>query len=223
MIAEVDNQILQWTTEVLGESIATLGPPAQAQKGRGVGVYLLDVTPEPREHLTRRPRLQAWLRYLITCWDESGPEAHRLLGALLESAMQHPEFEIVTEPPSAEVWKAFGVAPQPCLTLRTRTWKELEPRPVKLVRRAVFETVPGRPLQGVVLGPEAIPICDAVVELPGLHLWTRTGRHGEFEFPQVPVTGLGSLRVRARGREMTVDLGSEAVQSPLSINLEMKE
>lgn len=223
MIAEVDNQILQWTKEVLGESIATLGPPAQTQKGRGVGVYLLDVMPEPREHLARRPRLQASLKYLITCWDESTSEAHRLLGELLESAMQHPEFEIVAEPPGAELWEAFGVAPQPCLTLRTRTWKELESRPVKLVRKAVFETVPGRPLQGVVLGPEAIPICDAVVELPGLHLWTRTGRHGEFEFPQVPAIGLGNLRVRARGREMTVDLGSEAVPSPLSINFEMKE
>jgi len=223
VIAEVDNQILQWTTEVLEESIATLGPPAQVQKGRGVAVYLLDVTPEPREHLARRPRLQASLKYLITCWDESAQEAHRLLGALLESAMQHPEFEIVAEPPAAEVWQAFGVAPQPCLTLRTRTWKELEPRPVKLARKAVFEMVPARPLQGVVLGPEAIPICDAFVELPALRLETRTGRHGEFEFPQVPVTGLRSLRVRARGREMTVDLGGEAVQSPLSINFEMKE
>ncbi len=223
MIAEADQRIVEWTKEVLGEAIATMGPPVQGQKGRGVGVYLLDVMPEPREHVAARPRLQACLKYLITCWDESGAEAHRLLDKLLEAAMQHPDFEIVAESLSPTLWRAFGVAPQPCVMLRMRTWKELETKPVKLVRKVVMDTVPGRPLYGVVLGPEAIPICEAYVELPSLRLTTRTDRQGRFEFANVPAGGgIGNLQVRARGREMTVDL-HDAAPSDLTINFEIKE
>ncbi len=223
MIAEADNQIVQWTKDVLGEGIAALVPPAKEQKGRGVGIYLLEVMPEPRQHVAVRPRLQASLKYLITCWDDSAVEAHRVLGELLEAAMQHPQYEICAESPAPALWTAFGIAPQPCLTLKTRAWKELETKPVKLVRKVVMETALGRPLYGVVLGPEAVPLCDAQVELPALRLATRTGTHGEFEFANVPVSGgLGNLLVSARGREMTFDM-KDLTESPVSINFEMKE
>jgi len=224
VIPEADNQMLQWTKDVLGEAIASLNPPAKEQQGRGVGIYLLEVDAEPREHVAPRPRLQLGLKYLVTSWADSANEAHRILSQLFESAMQHPDFEIHAESPSTDLWQAFGVVPQPCLTLRTRAWKELEPKAVKLVRKVVLETVPGLPLQGVVLGPEAIPICDAVVELPALKLSTRTNQHGQFEFANVPVTkGPRNLLIRARGREMTFTIDDSSEQSALSINFEIKE
>lgn len=224
MITEADNQILEWTKAVLGEPIGILNPPASERQGRGVGIHLLEVTPETIERSATRPRLQLWLKYLITSWADSTAEAHHLLDQLFEAAMQHPEFEIQTELPGPAWWQAFGSVPQPSLALRTRAWKELAPKPVKLVRKSIVETVPGRPLEGVVIGPEDIPIADAAVELPALNLSTRTGPHGEFHFANVPVSsGLRTLRVRARGREMNVDLSKLSTSSTLSIHFQIEE
>jgi hypothetical protein len=224
VISEADKQILEWSERAVGESIAVLVAPASEKQGRGVGIYLLDVEPEPREHAAFRPRLQVWLKYLITCWADSMADSHLLLGLLLEAGMQNPDYELVAEPPSPALWQALGVAPQPSLTLRTRAWKELESKPVRMVRKVVLETVPWRPLQGVVFGPEQIPLCDADVELPALHLSTRTDRNGQFEFVNVPVSGgLRSLTVRARDQEMTVSVQDAAAASPIAIQFEMKE
>ena len=225
MIEEADSQILQWTKDVLGETIASLNPSAEQQRAsRGVGIRLLEILPEPRDRATARTRLQLGLKYLVTSWAESATEAHRILGQLFEAAMQHPEFEIQPESPSAAFWQAFGVAPQPCLMLRTRAWKELETKPAKMVRKVVLDTVLGSALRGVVVGPEGIPICDASVELPLLNLSTRTDRRGEFEFENVPSSKTPrNLLIRARGREMTISIDDQTSQSPLSINFEMKE
>lgn len=224
MITEADNQMLQWTKDVLGEGIASLNPPARDMKGRGVGIHLLEVVPEPTPRTAARPRLQLWLKYLITSWADSAGEAHHLLDQLFEAAMQHPDFEIQAEMPGSSCWQAFGVPPQPCLTLRTRAWKELTPKPVKLVFKTVLEKVLSGPLEGVVLGPQAIPIAEAVVELPALNLSTRTDPYGQFRFANVPLGGgLSNLRVQAKGREMTVDLSDSAAYTPLAIQFEMEE
>jgi hypothetical protein len=224
LIAETDDRMLKWTQEVLGEDIASLNPPARERQGRGVGIHLLEVVPEPTERATARPRLQVRLKYLITSWADSVGGAHGLLDRLLEAAMQHPDFEIQNDMLSCADWQAFGVPPQPCLTLRTRGWKELTPKPVKLVRKSVLQTVPGVPLLGVVFGPEAIPIADAFVELPALNLSTRTNPNGQFRFANVPASGgLHNLLVRAKGREMTVDLGDSAATEPLAIQFEIEE
>src|SRR5258708_26502395 len=54
VIPEADNQMLQWTKEVLGEAIASLNPPAKEQQGRGFGIYLLEVAAEPRANTSLR-------------------------------------------------------------------------------------------------------------------------------------------------------------------------
>ena len=225
MIAEADSQILQWTKEVLGESIAVLGPPANAQKGRGVGIHLLEVLPQPREHAAIRPRLQASLKYLVTSWATTQEEGHKLLGQLLEAAMLQSDYEVQAESLPSETWSAFGVYPQACLVLQARVWKELERKPAKLVRKLVLETVPGRPFRGVVVGPDEIPLSDADVEFLHLNLFTKTDPYGRFEFVNVPMqVGVRSLRVRARGQEMTIELKDEAdEQSPVSIHFDLKE
>lgn len=223
MIAEADSQILKWAKDVLGESIAVLGPPAREHKGRGVGIHLLEIAPQPREHAANRPRLQASLKYLVTSWADTQEEAHRILGQLLEAAMLQSEYEVHAEAIAPEVWSGFGLSPQACLVLRARIWKELEQKPKKLVRKMVLETVPGRPLQGVVLGPDDTPISDADVEFLRLNLSTKTDPYGRFEFANVPMQmGARGLRVRARGQEMTVDLSDADEQSPVSIHFELE-
>ena len=227
MITEADNQMLQWTKDVLGESIGSLTPPAKERQGRGVGIHLLDVVPEPRERGAPRPRLQLWLKYLMTCWADSAGEAHRMLGELFLAALQHPDLEVQSDVPSATMWQAFGVPPQPCLVVRSRVWQELPIKSVKLVRKTVIETVQVAPLHGVVIGMldklEA-PLSEAAVELPALGLSTRTDEEGHFHFPSVPLSiDLGGLLVRARGREMTQQLESFDRQLPLSVHFLMEE
>src|SRR5258708_19755745 len=100
VIPEADNQMLQWTKDVLGEAIASLNPPAKEQQGRGVGIYLLEVAAEPREHVAPRPRLQLGLKYLVTSWADSANDPHRILTQLFKSAIHHPAFDIPANPPT---------------------------------------------------------------------------------------------------------------------------
>jgi len=221
-ISNTDSATLQWAADVLGETIASLGLPAVKPEGRGVGIHLLEMTAEPITRGTQRQRLQLSLKYLIAAWGDAISAAHDLLGKLLFGAMQEPDFEIEPETPGIQFWQAHSLPPQPCFVIRRRVWLELAPKPVKLVRKSIVESVPVQSLQGVVYGPGGIPLCDAVVRLPALNRSTRTGRHGEFNFETVPPNNLGQLRVEAKGRELAIDLSAVAAPSPLAIHFEME-
>lgn len=225
LIQEADNRIREWAGSVVGEPIVTLGPPPKEPSGRGVYLYLSEIKVEPTQRGPRQSRLQVRLRYLITAWDEKPEEAHRLLGTLLEAAIDHPDFLLDWDTPAPEFWYALGVPPQPCLCLGYRAMKEVPRQPVKFVRKVVIETAPAGSLQGVILGPEDIPLSEALVEIPSLNLSSKTDHRGRFGFHAVPAGTLpGTMRIRTKGREVTVDLNRFRNDgSPFTVHVEMEE
>jgi hypothetical protein len=76
---------------------------------------------------------------------------------------------------------------------------------------------------GTVVGPDALPIAAAQVELPAFGRVTETDPAGQFRFPGVPADLIGQIiRVRARGVERTFRL-SAGDESPWILRMSFEE
>jgi hypothetical protein len=209
MIDQVDGRLRDWVKSVLKDVTVSLAAPDSTRKSKSIGVYLLEFIQPPAPRTTKRPPLQFSLRYLITASDQEDESAHHLLSELLLAAMDSNDFEVESEPVPIALWSAFGIAPRPSFVLRVPVRIE-RPQPVaKRVRMPiVLNKTSMMPLDGVVLGPNDIPLAEAEVELPALQLFTHTDFKGRFRFSAVPAPPPEMLvRVAAKGREVTVSTG----------------
>ena len=229
MIAQIDRRLEDWVASTLdlSEAEVSLAPPRATETGKGVGLYLMELLHEPPARGMRRPPLRIILRYLVTTWAEETEEAHQMLGDLVIAATESTEFEVEQEPLPVTIWTAFGVAPRPSFVLRAPLNHE---RPEKIAppvkQPLVIKQSPLRSLHGRVFGPRDIPVANARVELPTLQLSTNTDYEGRFHFSAVPVEPrVKLLRVRARGREFSVNTGEQAGRDdePLVLHLELEE
>jgi hypothetical protein len=219
VISEADQRVKAWAGQVLGDDKVVLGPPVEAG---GVRLHLLEIKPEPVSREVKRSRLNVSLKYLVTASFEPIEKAHQALGDLLIAAMQFSEFEVDREPPPASLWQAFGVPPQPSFSIRVQVSKDVPQPAAPVVRKAVFDTIPTRPLQGVVIGPEGTPIYGAFVEYPGSGASCETDHNGRFILSMAPANAK-NLLVRAKGREQKVDLGAGPWDSPVTIHLNLED
>ena len=200
MIDEVDHRLTDWIEDILGSTTVALSAPQVNAKGRGVGLYLMELAQASSPAGVRHPTSQISLRYLVTSWAEKVEEAHRVLGELLFEAIKSSDFEVELKPPPIEVWEAFGVVPQPSFILRT-SLQRLRPQkhaPV-VIKAPTLETVAITALGGRVLGPGGVPIAGAAVDIPDLRLSTRTDSKGSFLFSAVPAGRENEVRVSAKG------------------------
>lgn len=226
MIDEVDQRLKSWVGRVLGDAPVSLAVPDREGVDRGVGLYLLELGPAPPPRTARRPPLRVSLCYLITAGGDSPERAHHVLGQLVFSAMEEPDFEVDLAPVPVALWSALGVPPRPAFRLRVPLERE---RPVPTVPRVkmplVIRAVPSAALVGRVVGPGDFPIPDALVELPSMGLSARTDARGRFRFASVPAdTPLGRLEVRAKGAVLAVrteELPTE--EGALLVRLPLKE
>jgi hypothetical protein len=162
VIEETSTWLKKWVDDTVGDQLAILGPPQAGErrtKGRGVALYLLDITPAPPNGVRRR-RLEADVRYLITAWAAEPLDAHVLLSQLLFAALQNADLEVGVEPPPIDVWRGFGLPPQPAFLVRCRTWKDLTPRPVPRVTKRVFDVYVGvaRQMSAAVSAHDSRPV-----------------------------------------------------------------
>jgi hypothetical protein len=205
MADPVDRQITDWATSVHPGLTCTLEPPAAKNAGRGASLYLLDVLHTPT-HVTAKPSpLQLTLRYLVTTWAETPEDAHQLLADLAFSALASAEFQVEMEPLPAAMWAAFGVPPSPAFVVRAPLRQARTEAPSKLVRQKLqISTTTMVQFHGLVLGPDDIPIPGSRVDIPAMALSASADHRGKFLFSAVPSQGAKTLRVRAKGRELTI-------------------
>jgi hypothetical protein len=221
-IDDVDQRLQDWVGSVLAGASVTLSAPVDEATGPLVGLYLLDLHPSRLAEGPRRLPLQILLRYLVTTCAERLEEAHAMLGSLVFAAMEQPEFEVDLEPVPAELWTAFGVLPRPAFRLRIPLRLVRPQEDVRLVKTPL--EVRGAPIvsmDGVLMGPNEIPIANAQVKLPDCQLATRTDSKGRFSFAAVP--GGSTVRrflIRAFGRDFAVDVERRTGdQAPLIIHI----
>jgi hypothetical protein len=227
MIDHFDEQVKNWVLSVAEGAELWLGAPNGQRPGSGVGLYLLEVMKAAPPNTTKRPApLQLTLRYLITAWAEKPEDAHQQLVRLILAAMENAEYEVESEPPSTSVWTALGASPRPSFLLRVPFSYERAPLPTKLVRQPLqIQIAPTVCFNGVVLGPEGIPLSDCRVEIPALSLSTSTDYKGRFGFPLVPGEGTKKLLIKAKGRELSISTDANYPDSvaPMVINFSSLE
>ena len=186
MFDQVDRQVRNWVQTVLGKVQVSLDSPAvgnleagaDGHTESGVSIYLLECASAPPPRGTGRPPLQIMLRYLVTTWANEPEEAHRLLGELLFAALDTQDYDVELAPPTADLWAALGVKPQPAFMLGAKFKQERAEPPTRYVRQPlVVQATPIVSLHGVVVGPGEMPIAGARVEAVGLNLYERTDAH----------------------------------------------
>jgi hypothetical protein len=208
MIEQTDQRLREWAESIQDGVTVSFASPKVDQTGQGISLYLigLDFAPPPRG--VARVPLQFTLVYLVTVWGYEPEEAHRLLGELIFAAMDSTDFELDLKSPPTEVWMALGLPPQPSFFLRAITRRERPEPEIKYVRKPmVLRTTPLVALDGILLGPDDIPLAGARIDIPGMDVYTRTDRRGQFHFPSLPAEPrVKQLHIQAKGREMQVTI-----------------
>lgn len=206
MSDKLDNRLKCWIESVVNGVKVSLSPPEAETSGQGVGLYLLELMQSSAMSTMKPPPLQLTFRYLVTTWSEQPEDAHEILSQLFFAAMENKDFEVERNPPSFEVWRAFGVNPRPAFLLRAPLLQERPRNPAKLVREPVrVELISRVAFHGKIVGPADIPISHCLVEIPALGLSTSSDREGRFNFPGLPSVGKTHFLLKARGRELSVD------------------
>lgn len=207
MIDQIAQRLQVWVGQALPETTVTIEPPGPSRGGQGVSLYLFELVDDPPLRGSQRTPLQAAARFLVTTWAGTTEEALRLLGDLLFAAMEKIEFQVELTPLPAAAWGAFSLAPQPSFVLRVPLqWARPQP-PVKRVRHPLtVQPAPLVGLRGRVVGPDDIPLADAVVVVEGLDAIAHTDRGGNFYLGTLPASPANQrVRVRAKGKELIVD------------------
>ena len=203
--------IRDWVRSVDPSAGFTLDPPIEDRSGRGVSVYLLEVTPRPPSRGAERPPHQLWLRYLVTTWAEEPEVAQQLLLDLAFAAMDQTDLEVATEPVPAATWTALGAVARPSFVLRASARRD---RPETKAPPVLYpiRVDPGRILvaAGIVLDPREQGVADATIEVIGLDRTIRTDKRGRFRLTGVPGGRIPSrLRIRAKGTEVIVGVPAD--------------
>jgi hypothetical protein len=210
VIDRADQQVKHWLEEVAGKPPVWLAPGLKPPDGGAVGMYLAGFADSVAPRGARDTPPQVRLRYLVTTWDASPEDEHRVLGKLLFAALALGDWEVDLSPPAPVLWQALGLAPRPAFTLVVPLRSErVAPRAPLVTTEPRFRTVPASTLRGrlVVAG---MPLAAARVELPSLGSATETDEEGNFSFGLVPnEAGKHHLRVVARGdvQNFTVEAG----------------
>ncbi len=140
--------------------------------------------------------------------------------------MSHPIYEVELDPLTIQEWKAFGIAPRPCFALRMPMRMQPLRRAEPTVSAPIqLHTIPMVRLNGVVNGPQQIPLANARVALLNHNLSTLTDFKGRFSFAAVPATpATKQFRIQARGREAQMEVKlHEDITEPLIINFDALE
>lgn len=213
MIDQTDDTLITWLAGVCPKAEVSLSLPEGAPGAKPqVVCYLLNLASSPParsiDH-TRAAPLQFSARYLVMVQARDSHEEHRLLGDLVLAALDNPGVQVDLGGIASEWWIALRQVPRPAVILQVLLRQERPDPGLKLVREIVLREAPLVNLVGRVLGPEAIPVAGARLELPAMHLSTYSDQRGRFSFAAVPAKPLPKLlRIIARGHQIDVDPGA---------------
>lgn len=224
MIDQLDDQLSTWVTQTVGGIQPTLAAPSDGDGGLGINLYLLELVNEPLRQHTGRPHVQPALRYLVTVTAAEPKDAHRLLGALLHAALEHPDFEVELEPIPSHFWTAFHIVPRPAFVLRL-PWPREWPASTAPLVQAPPSLVSGglAPFYGQVRGPGATPLANARITVPNLDRHAVSDAQGRFTLAGLPTAPRPkTLQITARGHTTIVTVTEQgSPDAPVQLAVEI--
>jgi hypothetical protein len=199
----ITREILDWAGAVLPGSIVVTRPLGARERGVGVDVRLLALTPRPAPRIANPPNVLD-LDYLVTVSLGDANAEQNALAELVLAAVDRSDFEIVGTRSAADTCAALGIPVAAGFLLRTPLMRGRAAKTAPLVRFPLKVTSGDIcVVEGSVLGPNDVPVAGAVVTMPGLGREARTDTHGRFRFPAALRDPNGiKLNVRARGVEL---------------------
>ncbi len=186
MIDTIDQLLRKWVDSVAGDVAVSLSLEEKREADISINLCLMDILSMPMYGQGRRLPLQVRLRYLVSTAANDVEESHQLLGKLLFSALEKPEFEVDLESVHMTVWQAFGIAPRPAfyLSLPMRVERKDTAKLIRTPPELVYRKT--RDLHGILMGPGNIPVPNGRIELAGLGRSVNADEKGCFHFSSIP-------------------------------------
>jgi hypothetical protein len=170
---------------------------------------------------TERAPLLVRIDYLVTLHLAEPMAEHRAMGELVFAALARPDIELAGSDDVTAVRRRLALPASSGLVLSMRLPRERPEQQPQLVRvPLVLHADLVRPLEGVVVGPNDVPVMDAIVEVPALGISALTDPEGRFRFEATPMGGK-SLKVSARKRRAKIEIDAVPGQ-PLTIRMPLE-
>lgn len=219
-------RLQRWVRDTLGDVEVVQAPPgavAERPVPRRVQLHLHELQPAPAVRGPRGMPLRFAARCLV-CTDGPDPAvAADDLGRLVFAALDTPGWEVDFDAPAPACWSAWGTAPRPTFGLRAVMQRE-RPKVAVPTVRAPLTLTPSAVvrLQGIVVGPNELPLANARVELQALGRVALTGPDGRFVLDGVPVGGPLRVQVRARGAVQAYEIDSGGDGTPVMLRMALR-
>jgi hypothetical protein len=213
MLSDSQEELMAWVRGVSDAEVSFARPAPEPGDGASVSLYLIEMRGRSPLSPARVDRHQLELGYLVTASSSEASAANQLLVDLCFAAMEQPGMEVDLEPVDNRLWQALGVPPQPSFRVtmplrRRRPAPDIRPvlKPLGIEHAAIST------------------LTEARVELPDVGRAAMTNRVGAFRLDGVP-QGKRPVRVvvKARGREVTRDIGAREARSPVVITINPTE
>lgn len=225
MDSDSQGQLVAWVRGVSDAEISFEPPSTEHDKGSGIGLYLLEMRGDLPLSPARPDTRQLELSYLVTTWADSADDASQLLIDLCFAAMDQPDMDVELEPPETNLWQALGVPPQAAFRVNVplrRGRAAPDTRPV--LRPLMIQAAGLISITGYVRTPTDSAVPEARVEIPILGRAATTDGKGAFRLDGIPNDKRPvRIRVRARGREVTRELGGDDDRSYVVITIDPTE
>jgi len=225
MDSDSQGQLLAWVRGVSDAEISFQPPATAHDPGTGIGLYLLEMRGDLPLSPARPDTRQLELSYLVTAWSDSATDANQLLVDLCFAAMDQPDLDVDLEPPETDLWQALGVPPQPAFRVNMPLRRgRAAPDTRQVLRPLMIQSAGLISITGVVRTPADLAVPEARVEIPILGRAATTDGKGAFRLDGIPNDKRPvRIRVRARGREVTRELGGDDDRSYVVITIDPTE
>jgi hypothetical protein len=203
-VDEITATLIAWIGSILPDVSTSAQPLGTRERKTGVDLRLMRVVPRAVPRTSERPAIVD-LDYLITLQlSDASAEQHAVV-ELLFAAIGRKDFEIVADRDIAELCTGLGISIAPGFVLRTPLVRAPKPEHARRVRQPlVVHTAVLGVIEGRVVGPQDIPVANAVVSAVGLNHSVHTDRGGRFRMVGVPGGEASvALTARARGAEIS--------------------
>lgn len=222
-VVAATTDLVAWLGDAVGAPIR-LGPPADSEAGEPiVAAWPLELRPDQEARGTgQRLPMRLVLRCLVwVAGDVDG--ANNLLDRILVAAANAADRTLVLEPPSPQIWWAFGVKPRPLLLFDVPVQIARPGPTAPLVRQPLqVRETPMQSLHGRVVGPGDIALAGMQVEMASTGQATHTDSRGRFAFSGVPAGERARLRLRGRGRYLIAEVEARPAE-PVVIHCDIEE